>query len=256
LKGPALASVAPAITPLLGPETLVLSAMNGVPWWFFYGMRGPLAGTTLSSVDSSGGIGKALSPAAVLGCVVHASCATCEPGWSLHKNGNGLIVGEPAGSLSPRLAEVAQALRTAAFEVTVSERIQQDIWYKLWGNMTMNPISALTGATGDRILDDPLISQFVLRVMAEAAEIGSRIGCPIAESGADRNKVTRRLGAFKTSMLQDVEAGRALEMDALLAAPREIARATGVPTPNMDALHGLTRLFAAVRGLNPPQSLR
>ena len=252
LKGPALASVAPAIGELIGPRTAVLSAMNGVPWWFFHGLPGNIGYASLSAIDAGGQISVAIPPACVLGCVVHASCATREPGWAIHKNGNGLIIGEPNGQSSQRLDAVIAAFRTAGFEATVSPRIQQDIWYKLWGNMTMNPISALTGATCDRILDDPLIRDFLRRAMAEAAEIGAHIGCPIAESGEDRMKVTRKLGAFKTSMLQDVEAGRALEIDALLAAPREIGRRVGVATPNMDALHGLIRLFAAVKGLNPP----
>jgi 2-dehydropantoate 2-reductase len=143
------------------------------------------------------------------------------------------------------------ALRDASFDITVSPQIQKDIWYKLWGNMTMNPISALTSATSDLILDDPLVSGFMLRVMTEAAAIGARIGCPIAESGEDRMAVTRKLGAFKTSMLQDAEAGRSLEIDALVAAPREIGRRVGVDTPNMDALHGLIRLFAKGRSLQP-----
>lgn len=252
LKGPALASAASAIGQLIGPRTAVISAMNGVPWWFFHGLPGKIADASLSAIDADGRISAAIPPASVLGCVVHAACATSEPGWAIHKNGNGLIIGEPNGQSSDRLSAAEAALREAGFDVTVSPRIQQDIWYKLWGNMTMNPISALTGATCDRILDDPLIRDFVLRAMAEAAEIGGRIGCPIAESGEDRMKVTRKLGAFKTSMLQDVEAGRALEIDALLAAPREIGRKVGVATPNMDALHGFIRLFAAVKGLNPP----
>ena len=250
LKGPALASVAPAISELIGPQTTVVSAMNGVPWWFFHGMPGNMAQASVTAIDADGLISAAIPPASVLGCVVHASCATVEPGCVMHKNGNGLIIGEPNGQHSHRLDAVVAAFRKAEFEVTVSRRIQQDIWYKLWGNMTMNPISALTGATCDRILDDPLIRDFVRRVMAEAAEIGGHIGCPIAESGEDRMNVTRKLGAFKTSMLQDVEAGRALEIDALLAAPREIGRMVGVATPNMDALLGLIRLFAAARERN------
>src|SRR4029450_7926185 len=140
----------------------------------------------------------------------------------------------------------------AGFDTTVTERIQADIWYKLWGNMTMNPISALTGATCDRILDDPLLNRYTLAIMAEAAAIGAKIGCPISQSGEDRNAVTRKLGAFKTSMLQDVEAGRPLEIDALLTAVTEIGERVGVPTPGTDALLALTRVFAAGRGLYLP----
>ena len=133
----------------------------------------------------------------------------------------------------------------------MSERIQQDIWYKLWGNMTMNPASAFTGATCDRLLDDPLANGFLLRVMEEAKAIGAAIGCPIAQSGLERNAVTRKLGAFKTSMLQDVEARKPLEIDALLTVVREIAQRVGIATPNLDALLGLTRVFARTNGLYP-----
>lgn len=252
VKGPALVGVVPTLSALFDANTTVLSAMNGIPWWFFHGLSGRMANTSLQTVDANGVVSQGCPPARVLGCVVHAACSTAEPGSSIHKSGNELIVGEPSGGSSARLDAVVAALLKADYKVTVSPRIQQNIWYKLWGNMTMNPISALTGATSDRILDDPLVNAFVLRVMAEAADIGGLIGCPISESGEDRSKVTRKLGAFKTSMLQDVEAGRALEIDALLAAPREIARSLGVATPNMDALHGLARLFAAVKGLAPP----
>jgi 2-dehydropantoate 2-reductase len=142
-------------------------------------------------------------------------------------------------------------LEIAGFEARLSAHIRTDVWYKLWGNMTMNPISALTGATADEILDDPLVNKFCLAVMAEAAAIGERIGCPIRESGADRMAVTRRLGAFKTSMLQDAEAGRPLELDALVTVVQEIAVRVGVPTPSIDTLLGLARLNARVRGLYP-----
>jgi 2-dehydropantoate 2-reductase len=143
------------------------------------------------------------------------------------------------------------ALCVAGFAARPSADVRTDIWYKLWGNLTMNPISALTGATADRILDDPLVNQFCLAVMAEAARIGAKIGCPIAQSGPDRMAITRRLGAFKTSMLQDAEAGRPIELDALVTAVREIGAHVGEPTPAVDTLLGLTRLSARVRGLYP-----
>ncbi len=243
VKGPSLATVAPAVSEMLGPDTIVLPAMNGVPWWFTEGLGGPIAGMSLSSVDPDGSIGMSIPTAQVLGCVVHASASVSEPGFIRHNSGNGLIIGEPGGSDTFRVHQIRDMLAGAGFEVTISPKIQRDIWYKLWGNMTMNPISALTGATTDCILEDPLVNAFVLAVMAEAAEIGSRIGCPISESGEDRMRVTRKLGAFKTSMLQDAEAGRPLEIDALLAAPREIAAGIGIATTYMDALHGLIRLY-------------
>lgn len=248
VKGPALNDLAPRLAPLIGPATLIMPAMNGVPWWFLLGGGGELASTPLETVDPTEAISKALPFAQIVGCVVHASAFVSAPGSVTHKAGNRLIIGAPKGSGAK--AEIAcAAFAAAGFEVVHSPHIQRDIWYKLWGNMTMNPISAVTGATCDRVLDDPLVSEFVLRVMAEAKDIGARIDCQIDERGEDRNQVTRSLGAFKTSMLQDVEAGRAIELDQLLAAPREIGLKLGVPTPNLDALFGLTRLFGQTRGL-------
>jgi 2-dehydropantoate 2-reductase len=201
------------------------------------------------SADPHGVIERAIPFEKVVGCVVHASASSPAPGTVMHHSGNKLILGEPRGGRSARLETICAMLEQAGFEAVRSANIHQDIWYKLWGNMTMNPISAITGATCDRMLDDPLVLGLALRVMAEAAEIGKRIGCAIKESGEDRIAVTRRLGAFKTSMLQDVEAGRPIEVDALLAAPREIAEKLSLPVPNIEALLGLTRLFAQTHGL-------
>jgi 2-dehydropantoate 2-reductase len=242
VKAHALPDLAPRLGPLLGPETIVVPALNGVPWWFLGDRR-------LRSVDPTGSIAAAIPARAVLGCVVHLSASVPAPGEVVLRAGDGLILGEPAGGLSDRLRRVGGLL--TGFSVTLSERIQRDIWYKLWGNMTVNPISALTGATADKILDDELVNGFAHAVMLEAAAIGARIGCPIGQSPADRNAVTRRLGAFKTSMLQDAEAGRTLELDGMLTVVREIAAEVGVPTPSLDALLGLTRLAARERGLYP-----
>ena len=251
VKGPAMAAVAAGIAPLLHSETMVLTAMNGVPWWFFAGMPGPLADARLDTLDPDGTIEAAIPSHHVIGCVVHASCTMPAPGLARHVVGNGLIVGEPAGGTTPRVVHLARILAEAGFESRVAPRIQQDLWYKLWGNMTMNPVSALTGATCDRVLDDPLVLAWTDAMMREAAAVGDAIGCPIAQSPADRHAITRKLGAFRTSMLQDVDASRPLEIDALLAAVREIALRVGVATPNLDALLGLTRLFARTRGLYP-----
>jgi 2-dehydropantoate 2-reductase len=255
VKGPAMASVASRIAPLLGADTLVLTAMNGVPWWFFHGFGGKFAGTRLKSIDPDGAIAAAIPDRHVMGCVVHLSCATPQPGLVRHVFGNQLIIGEPnggnSGRKSPRAEALAATLARAGFATTVSASIQSDIWYKLWGNMTMNPVSALTGATVDRILDDPLVLRFCLAAMAEAAAIGTAIGCPIAQSGEDRIAVARKLGAFKTSMLQDVEAGKPVELDALVTVVREIGERAGMATPNIDALLGLARLQAQTRGLYP-----
>ncbi len=250
VKAPSLASVAARIGPLIGPETIVLTAMNGVPWWFLEGgFGGALAGMRLAAVDPDGAIAAAIPAANVIGGVVHASCSLDAPGVVRHHFGNGLIVGEPSGAATERVHRLADLLGRAGIDARVSPQIQKDVWYKLWGNMTVNPISALTGATTDLILGDELVRGFISAVMLEAKEIGARIGIPIAESPDDRHAVTRKLGAFKTSMLQDVEAGRAVELDALVSVVRELGQLSGVATPFTDALLGLARLQARQRGL-------
>ena len=250
VKAPALPAVAARINPLLGPHTLVLPAMNGVPWWFGAGAVA-IGDAPLQSVDPGGHIAAAIPLGQVIGCVVHASTFTPEPGLVVHKMGQGLIVGEPLGGRSDRVDQLQGVLLQAGFEATASTDVRRDIWFKLWGNMTMNPITAITGATVDRVLDDPLTRAFCTSAMAEAAAVGARIGCAIDQSPADRHAITRRLGAFKTSMLQDVEAGRPIELDALVGAVREIAQRVGLATPCIDALLGLTRLHGQVRGLYP-----
>jgi 2-dehydropantoate 2-reductase len=250
VKAPALTEVARGIAPLLAPRTLVLPAMNGVPWWFCAGVPG-FPGGALASVDPGGVIAAAIPLAQVLGCVVHASTSTAEPGLVRHKMGQGLIIGEPRGGRSERAQQVADLLAHAGFEVTHSTDVRQDIWYKLWGNITMNPVSAITGATIDRVLGDPLVREFCSAAMRETAEIGARIGCRVEQSAEDRHAITAKLGAFKTSMLQDVEAGRPIELDAIVTAVYEIGQRLGQPMPHIEALLGLTRLFARMRRLYP-----
>ena len=251
VKAPGMADVARRIGPLIGPRTIVLTAMNGVPWWFLQGFGGPVAGRTLESVDPGGAIAQAIPAAQVIGCVVHASCSVDAPGVIRHRAGNGLIVGEPAGGETPRVKALTDLLMQAGFNVTLSPQIQRDVWYKLWGNMTVNPVCAMTGATSDRALDDELVRGFISAVMLEAKAIGARIGIPIAEQPEDRHQVTRKLGAMRPSMLQDVEAGKPVEIDALVSAVRELGQLTQVPMPFTDALLGLSRLHARVRGLYP-----
>ncbi len=249
VKGPALAAVAPAVHRLLGPQTQVLTAMNGVPWWFFEGLPGPGQGLVLDSVDP-GGAARSLIPASqVVGGVVHLSSACPAPGQVRHVNGNGLILGRALGGSDERLLALARLLGAAGLAVTLSDCIQREVWFKLWGNMTMNPVSALTGAPCDRILDDPLVRAFCSAVMVEAQAIGAAFGIPIDQAPEARHAVTRKLGSFKTSMLQDTLAGRPLEIDALVGAVREIGAHLGLATPNIDALFGLVRLMASERGL-------
>ena len=256
VKAPAMADVAKGIAPLLGPNTLVMTAMNGVPWWFFQGFGGKLQGTTLNTIDPEGRIAQAIPAHHVVGCVVHASCSLDAPGVVRHHFGQGLIVGEPAaqnGEVSARVQQLVADLQAAGFNASASAQIQKDVWYKLWGNMTVNPISAITGATTDLILKDDLVRDFVSKVMLEAKAIGEKIGIPIAQMPEDRHAVTMKLGAFKTSMLQDVEAGKTVELDALVSGVRELGQLTQVSTPYTDALLGLSRLHASVRGLYPSQ---
>ena len=256
VKAPSMPDVARAVAPLLGPQTLVLTAMNGVPWWFLAGgVDAGLRGLQLRAVDPQGEIARAIPTGQVLGSVVHASCSLDAPGVVRRHFGNSLIVGEPTAlpgdAPTPRLLALAELLRAGGIEVRLSDNIQRDAWYKLWGNMTMNPVSAITGATTDRILGDELVRNFITAVMLEAREIGARIGLPIADSPQDRHQVTLKLGSFKTSMLQDVEAGKPVELDALVGAVREMGAMCGMSTPFTDALLGLTRLRAQQLGLYP-----
>jgi 2-dehydropantoate 2-reductase len=251
LKAPALGEVAAQLTPLIGPNTVVLTAMNGVPWWFLQGQKAEAGATRLHTIDPDGVIERSIPATQVLGCVVHASCALLGRGHAKHHFGNGLIVGEPLGGRSDRAERTVALLCAAGFDATLSAHIQKDIWYKLWGNMTVNPISAMTGATTDRLLADPLVRAFMSRVMLEAQSIGTRLGLPIDQQPEDRHAITAKLGAFKSSMLQDVEARRVVELDALVSAVRELGQRTGVDTPFTDALLGLSRLHAQGMGLYP-----
>ena len=242
VKAPALAKVAHAARPLIGPETLIVPMMNGVPWWF-------VDGEPLASVDPGARIAAALPIGQVIGCVVHAACRRPNPARIEVAMLDSVLVGEPKGGMSERASALGDLFREAGLAGEAVSDIRRAIWYKLWGNMTTNPISALTLATADRILANDATRDFMLRCMAEAADIGAAIGCPITESGEDRLTITATLGAFKTSMLQDVELGRPIEVDALLGAPLEIAARVGVPAPNLAALHGLARLMGESRRL-------
>lgn len=251
VKAPAVREVAVQIAPLLGKETMLLCAMNGVPWWFFNNFGGAFTGTQLRSVDADGQIAQHLKAPHIIGSVVHASCSVASPGVIAHHFGNGLIIGEPSGEPTLRVQALLTLLQEAGFDATLSAQIQKDIWYKLWGNMTVNPVSAITGATTDKILGDDLLRGFISAVMLEAKAIGEKIGIPIAQQPEDRHQVTLKLGAFKTSMLQDVEAGRAVELDALVSAVREIGQLCQMPTPWSDALLGLARVHAQRHKLYP-----
>lgn len=245
LKGQALVQSAASFAPLVGPHTHIVSAMNGVPWWFLHAFGEVHAHTPLEAVDPGGVVSRALPPAQASGCVVHLSSSIAEPGVIRKGNGNGLIVGEGSARMAARAQEARELLAHAGFDVTPGKPIHADIWAKLWGNMTMNPISALTRSTADVILDDPLTLGLVSTIMAEARTIGETLGIKLEMTIEQRHAITRKLGAFKTSMLQDVEAGRTLEVEALLGAPYELARRLGVAAPSLGMLYGLARQLDA-----------
>jgi 2-dehydropantoate 2-reductase len=249
VKAQSMTDVAQAIGPMIGPKTIIFTAMNGVPWWFLNGFGGAFANRQLPSIDPGNVIANTIPAEQVIGCVVHATCSTPEPGLVKHQFGNKLIIGEPSGSNSARLQTLHDLFTQAGYETVTSTEIQKDVWFKLWGNMTINPISGMTGATTDKILDDDFVRAFISSIMLEAKEIGSRLGIVIDQEPEDRHLVTRKLGAFKPSMLQDVEAGKSIELDALVTVVAELGKMTGVETPNTNILLGLSRLHAKTHGL-------
>jgi 2-dehydropantoate 2-reductase len=241
VKAPALPGIAAMLEPLIGPETLILPMLNGVPWWF--------TNEPLWSVDPDCAIADAFPFAQIIGCVVHASCRREGPNHVHVVHADKVIFGEPAGGASERVEALRALFESAGVPSAASPDVRREIWYKLWGNATLNPLSALSRSTADRIHLDDEARAWMLEGMAELAAIGEAIGCGIDQSAEDRLRVTERLGAFRTSMLQDVEAGRPIELEALLGAPREIARRVDVPTPALDRLYSVTRLMAESLGL-------
>ena len=247
VKAPALPALASELKPLIGAQTTIVPMLNGVPWWF-------VDGEPLASVDPDGSIAAAIPFEQIVGCVVHASSSRTAPNRIRVNHADKLIIGEPGGEASERAAMLFALLDGAGLKPDLTGNVRRAIWYKLWGNATINPLSALTRVTCDVILADAECRAWMLEGMAELAAVGAAIGCPISESGEDRMQVTARLGAFKTSMLQDVEAGRPIELEALLGAPREIAQRHGIDTPALDRLYGVTKLMAERLGLLPRSS--
>lgn len=253
VKATSLSAIAPTLVPMIGPQTLIVAAMNGVPWWFFHGLDETQARTPIAAVDPAGAISAALPPRQCIGCVLHLAASMPEPGLISHAFGNRFLLGDPLArpargdssvDRSERAAPIVELFRSAGMDASLSEDIHADVWYKLWGNMTMNPLSALTGATMDVILRDDDVRNFMTRAMLEAGEVSRRFGITIPVSPAERHKLAAQLGAFKTSMLQDLEAGRPIELDALVGTVIEIADRLGVEVPNIRTLMGLARLRA------------
>jgi 2-dehydropantoate 2-reductase len=245
LKAHGFAAAADAMRALIGPETVLVPAQNGIPWWYFHRHGGPHDGAVLDSVDPGGRLARLLPPDHALGCVVYLAASVPEPGIIDHSSGERFILGEPDGAMSARLERVGALFRAAGFTVETTDRIRDAVWVKLWGNLSMNPLSVLTLATMDRMLADPLVLPVCREIMREAQAVGERLGIRFGSTIDQRLDAARSLGAFKTSMLQDLEAGRPIEIDALVGAVSELGRRVGVATPLIDAIYALARLRGA-----------
>ena len=242
VKAHALPTLAPRLAPLLGPETTVVSLQNGIPWWFFPDMR-------IERLDPDGAISAAIERRRVAGGIVYFATENEAPGVVRHIDGNRLSLGEPDGGRSERCRVIAQTLVAAGLRCPVTAHLREEIWVKLLGNLALNPISALTGATLAGILGDPATRALAAEIMAEGAALGEKLGIHLPVSIEQRLAGAEKVGEHKTSMLQDLEAGRPLELEAIAGAALEIAEKLGVPMPRTGAVYACTRLRAARRGL-------
>ena len=252
VKAQSLPEVAERIGPLLGNDTSIVTAMNGLPWWFFDRLAfhgGPTGRERrLESLDSGGRLARAMPTERIVGCVIHLAASTPEPGLISHNMGRKLIVGEPGGHNTARAERIAGALKDAGFEVLVTDRIEKEFWVKLLGNVSFNPVSALTLSTADRLIASEPLKNYMVSVMREVLAIGRAVGVDADIDPEARIDMARALGKFKTSMLQDMEAGKPLEIDGLLAGTLEIARKAGVSAPYTESLFALIRARAEATG--------
>lgn len=244
---------APDFAPLLGPSTAVVTAMNGIPWWYFYRSGGRFEGCRLSSVDLNDRQWNAIGPERAIGCVVEPATEVAEPGVIVHHALNRFILGEPDRSRSPRIAALSAALAGAGFDAPVREDVRWNIWLKLWGNVCFNPISALTGATLDRIVADPALRGLCKSMMLETKAVNEALGIAIPGDMMERRLAAAgSIVGHKMSMLQDLERRRSLEIDALVTAVQELGRLAGVATPMVDAILGLVQERGRGAGLYSP----
>jgi 2-dehydropantoate 2-reductase len=244
VKAHQVGSVAADVPRLFGPDTMVVTMQNGIPYWYFHEHGGALAGSRVESVDPDGRLLELIPPPRVIGCVVYPASELLEPGVVQHVEGNRLPVGELDGRASERVERVSAALQRAGFKAPVLDDIRSEIWLKLWGNLTFNPISALTQSTLEDICRFPLSRGLAAAMMREAQEVAGKLGITFRVSLEKRIAGAESVGKHKTSMLQDIEAGRAPEIDALVGSVVELARKTGTPTPHIDAVHALVMLLA------------
>ncbi len=253
-KAHSLAAAAPAMAPLLGEGTTIVTAMNGIPYWYFHKHGGPHDGRRLLSLDPDGGLWRHLPPERVLGCVVYPAATVEAPGVVRHEYGNRFMLGEPDGAKSARADKVAAAFSRGGFKAPVRPRIRDDIWLKLWGNLSFNPVSALTHATLATIAGDPGTRGLVRRLMAEAEAVAQALGVRFQVDIETRIGWAAKVGPHKTSMLQDLEFGRPMEIDALVTAVVEMGDLVGVDTPFLDAVLALVAQRAREAGCYPQGS--
>lgn len=251
LKAHQITAAVPAIEALLGPETAIVWAVNGVPWWYFHGLEGPWRDRRLESVDPGGVIWDRLDPKRAIGCVVYPAAEVHEPGVVTLVEGDRFSLGEPDGSRSERVERLAKALVAAGLKAPVRPKIRDEIWVKLWGNLTFNPLSALTRATLDVICADPGTRAVARAMMVEAQTVAEKLGVRFAIDVGKRIEGAAAVGAHKTSMLQDLERGRPMEIDALVTAVLELAKLVEVATPTIATVHALVTLEARVAGCYP-----
>ena len=249
LKAHSVPPLVGQMQPLIGPQTTIVSGVNGVPWWYFHKIGGPLEGTRLASVDPGDAQWNGFGPDRVLGCVVYPAAEVAEPGVVRHIEGNRFSLGEPDGSKSDRATRLSEALAKAGLKAPVRPRLRDEIWVKLWGNLSFNPISALTHATLDVLCTDPGTRAVARAMMLEAQEIAEKLGVKFPIDVDRRIDGGAAVGAHRTSMLQDLDAGRPMEIDALLGSVKELGQVTGTATPTIDTVLALVTLRARTAGL-------
>jgi 2-dehydropantoate 2-reductase len=244
MKAHQVEAVALEVPKLFGPDTVVVTMQNGIPYWYFHGHAGGLAGTRVRSVDPSGTISELIPCERVIGCVVYPAAELLSPGIIKHVEGNRFPVGEPDGTSTTRVLRVSECFIRGELQAPVLDDIRSEIWLKLWGNLTFNPISALSRATLAEICGYPLSRAVAAAMMTEAQAVANKLGITFRVSLEKRISGAEKVGHHKTSMLQDVESSRTLEIDALLGSVVELARLTDTPTPHMDTVYALTKLLA------------
>ena len=247
VKAHGLTQLAPQLKPVLGPDTTVVGTQNGIPWWFFNGWGGECEGMHLERVDPGGVIAAAIEPRRVLASIVYFATDVVEPGVIRHTEGNRISLGEPDGSRSERSRLIAEALIAAGLRAPVTQRIRQEIWVKILGNVAFNPISALTGATLVKMARDPEVGALVRKIMEEAIAVGAKLGLEVPITIDQRIAGAEKVGEHKTSMLQDLEAGRPIELEAVVGAVVELADRLHVPMPHTRAVYACTKLLAHTR---------